>query len=216
MTSRRSTGPSGVRYPTRRSRPRPARDCLSRPPGARSIRMLAEGLRPRSAHVAVRERFTGSVVPLRRQTAPPISRSPFVVRYGDHFDTALDLSIDDAIGKLAENVPPRPCLEIRPDGRCTRDQSKRARRLANKRLRRLGAPFKIPLKCVIDLPKSFRGKLNPGGAHSASPESRLGSLPMESSPPPRPPAPLPEPLPLGAKLPRHRLLAQAPSSPTRH
>ena len=57
-----------------------------------------------------------------------------MVRYGDHFDTALDLSIDDAVGKLAENVPPGTSLEVRPKARRARDQSKRARRLANKRL----------------------------------------------------------------------------------
>lgn len=152
-----------------------------------------------------------SSAPLRRQASSPISRPPFVVRYGDHFNAALDLSIDDVVGKLAKDVPPRTRLEGGPNGGSARDQRDRVRRFVNKRLCGLDAPFKIPLKRVIDLPTGFRDKLNPGGAHSASPRSRSGSLPKESSPRPR--LPLREPPLPGAKPIRHRHPAQAPGSP---
>jgi hypothetical protein len=85
--------------------------------------------------------------------------------YSNYLDTALDLSIDDAVGKLAENIPPCASLEVRPNSGRARNQNEGVRRFANKRLCRLEAPLKIPLKRVIDLPKSFWDNLNPSGAH---------------------------------------------------
>lgn len=156
------------------------------------------------------------VAAVRIQASAPIPRSPLVMRHGDHFDTAWDLVVNDTVGKLAENVSSSASLEARPNGRRTRDQSKRARRFTNKRLCGLDASLKVPLECVIDLPESFRDKLNPGVAHSVSLESHLGSLPRESSLLPRLPELLSGQRPPGAKPSRHRFLAQALSSPTTH
>ena len=82
----------------------------------------------------------------------------------------------DAHAQLAVDLIHKP-LGAREPAR--RDQS--ARRFTNKRLCGLDASLKVPLECVIDLPESFRDKLNPGVAHSVSLERHLGSLPRGSS-----------------------------------
>src|SRR4051794_13169856 len=101
--------------------------------------------------------------------------------YGDHFNTDGDLSIDDVVGKLGEDVSPRACLKVRPSGRRARDQSDCPIHFPNKCLGCLAALFKVPLKGLIDFPESFRGELNLGAAHSASPGAGLGSPPKGSS-----------------------------------
>jgi len=155
-----------------------------------------------------------SVAASRSQASTPISRSSLVVRHGDDFDAVWNLSIDDAVGKLAEDVPSRASLEARPDGRRGRNQSQRFRHFTNECLCSLDASLQIPLERIIDLPESFRGKLNLGAAHSVSPGSLLGSLPRESSRSPLPPALPPARQLPGAKPSQRRLQAAgAPGFP---
>jgi hypothetical protein len=85
--------------------------------------------------------------------------------YGDHLNTDRDLSIDDAEGKLVENVSPRARFKMGPDRGRARDQRDCSVHLANKCLGRPAAFSKVPLKGFIDFPQSFPGKLNLGAAH---------------------------------------------------
>ena len=136
--------------------------------------------------------------------------------YGDHLDADRDLSIDDVVGKLAEDVSPRACLKVGPDRGRARDQSDRPVHFPNKCLGRPAALLKVPFKGFIDFPESFQGELNLGAAHSASPGTGLGSPPKGWSSLPLLPTQLPEQQLPGATPSRHPLPAQAPSSPTGH
>ena len=123
-------------------------------------------------------------------------------------------SIDKVIRKLVEDVTPCACLKVRPNRGRARDQGNGPVHFPNKSLGRLAAPFQVPLKSLIDFPESFRSKPNPGAAHSASPGTDLGSLPMGSLSRPLPPTQPPEQQLPDATLSRRPPPVQTPGSPT--
>lgn len=150
------------------------------------------------------------------QAPDPVPRTPLVVCYGDHLDTDRDLSIDEAEGKLVEDVSPRARFKGGLDRGRARDQSDCSVHFPNKCLRRPAALSKVPFKGFIDFPESFRSEFNFGAARSASPETDLGSPPKGSSSLPLFPMQPPEQQLPDATPSRNPPPAQAPSSPTGH
>jgi hypothetical protein len=112
------------------------------------------------------------------KAAPPIVWFSFVVGYCNHLNAGWNFTINDIVGKLPEDVAPRPRFKVSPNVGSARDQREGALQLANERLGGLCASFQVPLESIIDLPESFRDEVNAGGAHSTSPETGRGSPPM--------------------------------------
>src|SRR5215213_6020626 len=151
-----------------------------------------------------------------RSSTLPVPWASLMVSDSDNLDAGRNLSIDDVVGKISQDVSPCTRFEARPNVRRARDQREGSIRFPNERLSRLKTSFKVPLEGIVDLQKSFRGEVNPGVFHSTSPGTGHGLPPRGWSPLLRIPGqPLEQP-PLPSRRTRHRPPAKVPGSPTMH
>lgn len=107
------------------------------------------------------------------------------MRDGNYLDEIVNLSKNDAVGELSEDVASGIPFKPWPYPRALSDKLDAVVYLGQEGLRSRQTPFEVPIERFVELSTGLGKVLNPGGAHSASQRGGHERPTKESSQPPR-------------------------------